>query len=344
MYNKINTLKSKILPKNLYSRLTLITLVTVMTGYAIIYAYTTINSTEYAPSAPLTSTLMGKIVGNLDELNTKISNFGFNGGNIGIGIATPLRQFSLKSSVPVMRFEDTDAGGAVGEINVNNNFGSIIIDSDASNAIAGSYTSFQVDGTEKMRIDTNGNLNVGKGIYDTTTTGLAFSPLGGMTIANPSTALGAEFIILNNNTTGTHTNTALSFRRNNASVGSITFTNASTQYNTTSDYRLKENVVELTGALNRLSNLPVHRFNYISNPKLTMDGFLAHEVQKVIPESVTGKKDAVDDKGKPIYQQVDYSKVVPLLTAGIKELNSQIQKQQKQIEELKSKIKILENK
>ncbi|MFA6089543.1 MAG: hypothetical protein WC755_06785 [Candidatus Woesearchaeota archaeon] len=75
-----------------------------------------------------------------------------------------------------------------------------------------------------------------------------------------------------------------------------------------------------------------------------MDGFLAHEVQKVIPESVTGKKDAVDDKGKPIYQQVDYSKVVPLLTAGIKELNSQIQKQQKQIEELKSKIKILENK
>jgi len=91
-------------------------------------------------------------------------------GLVGIGTAAPLRLLSLKGSVPVMRFEDTDAGGAVGEINVNNTSGSIIIDSDASNLAAGSYTSFQVDGAEKMRLDANGNL--GLGITDPGTTKL----------------------------------------------------------------------------------------------------------------------------------------------------------------------------
>jgi len=84
----------KLLPKNLYSRLTLITVATVVTWYAIIYAYTAINSAEYAPSAPLTSTLMGKIVGNLDDLNSRswwlnwLASY-YNAWNVGIWTSSP---------------------------------------------------------------------------------------------------------------------------------------------------------------------------------------------------------------------------------------------------------------
>ncbi|MDQ1343616.1 MAG: hypothetical protein QG650_335 [Patescibacteria group bacterium] len=150
-------------------------------------------------------------------------------------------------------------------------------------------------------------------------------------------------MILNNNTTGTHTNTAIQFRRNNVAVGGITFNNASTNYATTSDYRLKENVAGLTNALDRIEKLPVHRFNYKSDPTKTIDGFIAHEVQSVVPEAVIGKKDAIDENGAPVYQQVDYSKVVPLLTAGIRELKAASDKKDAEIAELRKEIEALKN-
>ena len=148
----------------------------------------------------------------------------------------------------------------------------------------------------------------------------------------------------------TPSTTLQSFYYNTTGVGNITTNGSSTSYNTTSDYRLKENVVDLTGALDRLSKLDVHRFDYKTNPDRTVDGFLAHEVQAVVPEAVTGIKDAVDGNGKPIYQQVDYSKVVPLLAASIKELkadadakNAEIAKQREEIDALKAEVSALKN-
>jgi hypothetical protein len=91
-----------------------------------------------------------------------------------------------------------------------------------------------------------------------------------------------------------------------------------------SDYRLKENVVDLTGATERLKQLPVHRFNFINNPSETVDGFLAHEVQSVVPEAAHGTKDAVDDDGNAVMQGIDQSKLVPLLVATIQELEARI--------------------
>jgi hypothetical protein len=113
-------------------------------------------------------------------------------------------------------------------------------------------------------------------------------------------------------------------------IGSITATGTSTQatgvaYNTTSDYRLKTNVEPLTNALSRLSQIPVHRFHFIggeAGPKV--DGFLAHEAQAVVPESVTGTKDAVDADGTPAYQGIDQSKLVPLLVAAVQELAARV--------------------
>ena len=93
-------------------------------------------------------------------------------------------------------------------------------------------------------------------------------------------------------------------------------------YNTTSDYRLKENVQALTGGLARVDHLKPARFSFKADVSHTIvDGFIAHEVQQVAPYAVTGKKDAVDKNGKPIMQQMDYGKLTPLLTAAIQDLH-----------------------
>ena len=80
----------------------------------------------------------------------------------------------------------------------------------------------------------------------------------------------------------------------------------------------------MTGATERLKQLKPSRFNFIVDPDKTVDGFLAHEVQNIVPEAITGEKDAVDDEGNPMYQGIDQSKLVPLLVATIKELEARI--------------------
>lgn len=112
-------------------------------------------------------------------------------------------------------------------------------------------------------------------------------------------------------------------------------------FNVNSDYRLKENIVPLDGAADRLASLPVHRFNFIDDimghgEGVTVDGFLAHEVADVVPEAVTGEHDAVDDSGNPVYQSIDQSKLVPLLTAALQEAIAKI-------ETLETKVAALEN-
>ena len=118
-------------------------------------------------------------------------------------------------------------------------------------------------------------------------------------------------------------------------AGTIVVNHSSVTYNTTSDYRLKENVTGLTSATTRLQQLQPKRFNFIEVPDKTVDGFLAHEVSSVVPEAVTGEKDAVDADGNPDYQGIDQSKLVPLLVAAIQE-------QQTLIETLQTKVAALE--
>ena len=109
-------------------------------------------------------------------------------------------------------------------------------------------------------------------------------------------------------------------------VGTITTNSSSTAYNTSSDYRLKENVEYSWDATTRLKQLKPARFNFIADETNTLvDGFLAHEVQEVVPQAITGEKDGEQMQG------IDQSKLVPLLTKAIQE-------QQEQIEELKAKL------
>ena len=107
--------------------------------------------------------------------------------------------------------------------------------------------------------------------------------------------------------------------------GFIGVTLGGTSYNTSSDYRMKQDVVSLTGAIDRIKNLLPRRFKWKEDPTYTVDGFLAHEAKTVVPESVTGDKDEVDSNGDPVYQVIDQSKLVPLLVAAVQELTAKVE-------------------
>jgi hypothetical protein len=123
----------------------------------------------------------------------------------------------------------------------------------------------------------------------------------------------------------------------NANIGNIQ-ANGTTGvfYITTSDYRLKENVKDLEGATEVLRALPVREYNFISEPEVVHQGFLAHELQEFVPQAVSGTKDEVDAEGNAKYQGVDASRVVPLLVAALKESIARIDALEAEVKELKS--------
>ena len=101
-------------------------------------------------------------------------------------------------------------------------------------------------------------------------------------------------------------------------------------------HRLKEEIVDMTGAIARVKQLSPKRFNFIADPDdTTVDGFLAHEAQAVVPEAVTGTHNEVDDDGNAVMQGIDQTKLVPLLTGALKEAIAKI-------ETLETKVAALE--
>ena len=119
----------------------------------------------------------------------------------------------------------------------------------------------------------------------------------------------------------------IGFLRNDGTeVGSIVSGINSTGYNTSSDYRLKENVTAISDGITRLKTLKPYKFNFKDDTtKLVVDGFFAHEVSSVVPIAVTGTKDQVDSDNNPVYQGIDQSKLVPLLVAAVQELIGKVE-------------------
>ena len=108
-------------------------------------------------------------------------------------------------------------------------------------------------------------------------------------------------------------------------IGRIRWSSSSLSFENLSDYRRKENVIDMPSATNRLKQLKPKRFNLIGDTGgITLDGFLAHEVSPVCPEAVSGEKDGVDENGDPDYQFMDSSKLIPLLVKTIQELEARI--------------------
>jgi hypothetical protein len=154
---------------------------------------------------------------------------------------------------------------------------------------------FRTNNTDRMRIDSSGNVM----IATTNTnpvgsggTGASFRA-GGQLSASQS----ADNVIqINRDSDGG----IVAILRSSSVVGSISVTSSSTSFNTSSDYRLKENVVDMTNATDRLKQLQPKRFNFIADADTTVDGFLAHEVSSVVPEAISGTHNATETKEKVV--------------------------------------------
>jgi hypothetical protein len=172
--------------------------------------------------------------------------------------------------------------------------------------------------TQAMTLDASGNLLVGKTASSTTVAGSQVQPDGTHSAVKSDGNPGFFY-----NTTTAISGTIALFRSNGVTVGSISQDGTNTAYNNSSDYRLKESVQPLTGGLDRVNALKPSIYKWKTNGKVG-EGFLAHELAEVVPFAVTGEKDAVTKDGEIEPQQVDLSKVVPILVAAIKELTAEV--------------------
>ena len=255
-------------------------------------------------------------------------------GYVGINTATPDRQLHIVG------------GDGPTQATCGNSDTIFVLDNKGTN---GAIVEFKGDTNGAGRImftDTDAS-NQGQIEYLHSSDTLQFTSNGG----NPGYELQSDSksrfnvvnskVLIDKNNTGT----IVDFDKSGTSVGTISITSSNTSYNTSSDYRLKENVVGITSAITRLKTLKPSRFNFKIDPSVTIDGFLAHEVTAV-PEATTGTKDQVataDDVtsgiatavGDPIYQGIDQSKLVPLLTAALQEAITKI-------ETLETKVAALE--
>ena len=129
---------------------------------------------------------------------------------------------------------------------------------------------------------------------------------------------------------GANAYTHYQFFNTNGAVGAIMVNGSGTAFQTSSDYRLKENETAITDGITRLKQLKPYKFNFKADPSTVLDGFFAHEVSSVVPDAVSGEKDYVateanvksglaENIGDIIHQQIDHSKLVPLLTAALQE-------------------------
>jgi len=227
--------------------------------------------------------------------------------NVGIGTSSPSAELTIEADTPEIRLVDnlTTTNYAA----ITNVDGRLVLQSDDGNAQANSTIEFQVDGSERMRIDASGSLFVN--LVSAPTAGSA-----GTQIVNTGYIRTAR--------DSASQRTHHEFINTNGIVGNITTLNSSTAYNTSSDYRLKEDWQPVANAITDVKALKPCNFAWKADGT-RVNGFLAHELAEVIPEAVTGEKDAVDDEGNPVYQGIDQSKLVPLLTAALQEAIGRIE-------------------
>jgi len=203
---------------------------------------------------------------------------------------------------------------------------------------------FYTANTERMRIDSSGRV----GIATTTTNWFSGDHklvvrnnvnLGSSSCVLALQDAGGQYPYIAWNAAGSGTRGLILFRTSGAGsvVGSITTDGSTTTYSPTSDYRVKENVVPLSNAIDRLNQLKPCRYNFKENTtNITRDGFLAHEVTPIVPDAVVGEKDAVDENGEMALQGLDVTKLIPLLTAALQEASAKIETLETEVAALKN--------
>ena len=227
------------------------------------------------------------------ESNGDEATFANPAGNAGITIRS-----AVNNECKIYFSEGTSGGSQYrGAINYNQNT---------------NYMAFSANEFERMRIDSDGRLLIG---------------LTSLSASNGS----ADGVCLrgtsgenNFSRASTSTRDQIAFYNPNGLTGRIQSSGSSTNYVTSSDYRLKENVTAISDGITRLKTLKPYRFNFKADSTTTVDGFFAHEVTAV-PEAISGTKDEVDSDNNPVYQGIDQSKLVPLLTAALQEAITKIE-------------------
>lgn len=245
---------------------------------------------------------------------------------INLGMASSGRFKDLHLSGAVKVGGDIEAIGTnskimLGESTAGGLFGHMGWD-DASNSL---YLGHSYGSAFNKDIVINGSGNVGIGIVGQAGVKLYVDAPSSFHAAVFRNVSAGYAPIISDNIASSGTRYLVSLRVNNVEKGKITSDGSTVTYATSSDYRLKENVSDMTGATARLKQLKPKRFDWIGNAEAgTQDGFLAHEVSSIVPEAITGTKDAVDADGNPEYQGIDQSKLVPLLIKTIQELEARL--------------------
>jgi len=237
-------------------------------------------------------------------------------GNVGIGTTSPAQKLDVTSTNNIAYALDGWALAGKG---------------DSSDILIGGILpsqfdtfSFYTSGSERMRIRSTGGVMIGNDGSNRigepnlhVQHGGASNNVASFFFADTSDR--DALLIRHNRAVGGTNAPMINFLNGSGNgVGHIHATGSAVTYNSVSDYRLKENVVAISDGITRLKTLKPSRFNFIADADTTVDGFLAHEVTAV-PEAITGTKDKVDENDKPIYQEIDQSKLVPLLTAALQE-------------------------
>lgn len=257
-------------------------------------------------------------------------------GNVGIGTSSPATPLNIYTAAARTDFR-LSTGKSSGELaafqcfGLNSSSASVgyaQIVAAASSSTAGSHSGYlafetAVSGSlaERARIDTSGNLLVGT------------TSVSGLTTISANSNVKPLLGFLDTNTSST-TYRIVDFNRNGTQTGTISINNTNTTYATSSDYRLKEDVQPMVGGLARVAALKPVTYKWKVDGS-DGEGFIAHELAEVVPQCVTGEKDAVDADGKPVYQGIDTSFLVATLTAAIQELNAKLDAQAAEIAALK---------
>jgi hypothetical protein len=243
---------------------------------------------------------------NVQGASTDGGYFNFTGGSTARGFGA-----FTNSAATEVGYIGNAGGGAV----TSGGVGDFGIASAAGNLIFGRASG----ASESMRIDSSGNVLINRttapDFGSNTTTGIGFTQFN---ILTASRASGETLALQRSGTDGV----IAYFFKGTTIVGNISVTGSATAYNTSSDYRLKENIAPMTGALDKVSALKPVTYKWKADGS-DGQGFIAHELAEVCPDAVSGEKDAVDENGKPLYQGIDTSYLVATLTAAIQELKAE---------------------
>ena len=272
--------------------------------------------------------------------------FFVNGGTDRIGInagATPeakLHIIAAGASEPAAYFEQNSANDAMVLINNSraDDGAEISLKFNRADAVQGAIgttgngLNFWTGSSlgNRMSISSTGTVDIAGGYTTSGDAGISFDVGGEMNVSRA----------------GTGEQEMMRFANGNGLVGTVKTSGSSTSFNTSSDYRLKENETSITDGIDRIKQLKPYRFNFKTDADKTVDGFFAHEVFSIVPEAISGEKDSMipevlytdKDKlpeGKNIGdvkeetrinpQGIDQSKLVPLLVAAVKELTAKVE-------------------